>query len=388
MEQEEKSFVVSSDYIEEHPSAVEPSQKDAKKFIYEVGINDDGDRLDKVLSAKLPDISRSRIKNLIESGCVLINGEPSIKPKQKLQIGQLIEMDIKPRPEDESFIPVDIPLDIVYEDDSLLVINKPPGLVVHPAAGHWQDTLLNGLLFHRPQLKNLPRAGIVHRLDRDTSGLMVVAKTEVAQNSLVNQLQERTVKREYWAIVKGGAPKEKTITASIERDPHHPLRFSIGNSPRAKPATTSIRLVQTNQVGAKTYSWIAARLKTGRTHQIRVHMESLGLPLVGDPLYRSRLPVPKDDGSMASTFNRQALHASRLGLIHPETNETIEWFVEPPEDFKKLMEELSFAPWDKPVKVFEDPLVNLHETEELSESNNGIGTITSWKDFDFGDEEE
>jgi 23S rRNA pseudouridine1911/1915/1917 synthase len=355
-----------------------------KNFV--ISFEHDGERLDKVLADLLPDVSRSRIKTLIEEKAVKINGQEAVKPKTKLAIGDEVAIELRPRLEDQEFIATPMDIDIRYEDDDILVVNKPAGLVVHPAAGHWDDTLLNGLLAYNPIFSKLPRAGIVHRLDRDTSGLMVVSKNEKALLSLVRQLQERTVKREYWAIARGVFPKEKIIDQAIERDPRNPLRFITSNSGRAKEAYTTVRLIDTATVAGKSFSWVACRLKTGRTHQIRVHMESQGFPLVGDPVYRNRLPLFKDNGTVLSAFRRQALHASRLGLIHPQTGEVMEWFAEPPEDFQKLMEELGFGPADCPSKVFNDSVIAA-EAEQLRYED-GIGTVSSWDDFDFGDDED
>lgn len=353
----------------------------------EVGLDVDGERLDKVLAASLKDVSRSRLKTLIEEGAVKINGEVEKTPKRKVSFGDSVTVEVKPRLEDMDFVATPMEIDVVYEDDDILVINKPAGLVVHPAAGHWDDTLLNGLLAYNPIFKTIPRAGIVHRLDRDTTGLMVVAKNEKAMLDLVRQLQERTVKREYWAIVRGKAPADKIIESAIERDPRNPLRFSIGKGGRAKPATTHIRCIEQKEIKGKPFSWVACRLKTGRTHQIRVHMESIGLPLIGDPLYRNKLPKPKEDGTVLNSFDRQALHASRLGLIHPVTKETMEWFAEPPADMRDLMDELGFGPWDRPSEVFGDSVVML-DNDELTENQQIVGKVSSWDDFDFGDEDD
>uniref|UniRef100_UPI0032200880 RluA family pseudouridine synthase n=1 Tax=Turicimonas muris TaxID=1796652 RepID=UPI0032200880 len=322
----------SLDYSQYEEDVEELEQETDKKFSFVVSIEEDGERIDKVLSSRYLDFSRSRLKTVIEEGDVLVDGESVSKPKQKLLLGQQVDVTVKSRPEDCPFTPTPMDLDIVYEDDSILVINKPAGLVVHPATGHWNDTLVNGLLAYNESFSKLPRAGVVHRLDRETSGLMVVAKTEQAQLSLVKQLQERTVKREYWALTRGRAPVDKIIDASIERDPRNPIKFVVGKSARAKNALTREKLVQFTEVNGKPYSWVACRLQTGRTHQIRVHMESIGFPLIGDPLYRNRLPVPKDDGTKVSQFNRQALHASRLGLVHPLTGEVMECIAEPPQD--------------------------------------------------------
>ena len=316
-----------------------------------------GERLDKVLARLMPSVSRARLQTWIEQGAVAVNGITVEKIRAKVAAGDEIEVIEQPSPEELAFKPVAMNLDIVYEDDEILVVNKPAGLVVHPAAGHWDDTLLNGLLARNPELKTLPRAGIVHRLDRDTTGLMVVAKTLESQTDLIRQLQARTVKREYWAIVHGQAPEAGFIEEPIMRDPRSPMRFCVGNGPRAKEAKTHVRCVDVGNVPGVgqtplTVSWVACRLDTGRTHQIRVHMQWAGLPLVGDPLYKGKMgKLPAD--CPLTIMKRQALHASRLGLVHPKTKENMQWFVPAPQDLTELMESVGFGPTDEPVTVFE-----------------------------------
>ena len=316
-----------------------------------------GERLDKVLARLMPSVSRARLQTWIEQGAVAVNGVTVEKIRAKVAAGDEIEVMEQPSPEELAFKPVAMNLDVVYEDDEILVVNKPAGLVVHPAAGHWDDTLLNGLLARNPELKTLPRAGIVHRLDRDTTGLMVVAKTLEAQTDLIRQLQARTVKREYWAIVHGQAPEAGFIEEPIMRDPRSPMRFCVGNGPRAKEAKTHVRCVDVGYVPGVgqtplTVSWVACRLDTGRTHQIRVHMQWAGLPLVGDPVYKGKMGKLPADCPLA-IIKRQALHASRLGLVHPKTKETMQWFVPAPQDLSELMESIGFGPTDEPVTVFE-----------------------------------
>ena len=316
-----------------------------------------GERLDKVLARLMPSVSRARLQTWIEQGAVAVNGVTVEKIRAKVAAGDEIEVMEQPSPEELAFKPVAMNLDVVYEDDEILVVNKPAGLVVHPAAGHWDDTLLNGLLARNPELKTLPRAGIVHRLDRDTTGLMVVAKTLEAQTDLIRQLQARTVKREYWAIVHGQAPEAGFIEEPIMRDPRSPMRFCVGNGPRAKEAKTHVRCVGVGNVPGVgqtplTVSWVACRLDTGRTHQIRVHMQWAGLPLVGDPVYKGKTgKLPAD--CPLTIMKRQALHASRLGLVHPKTKENMQWFVPAPQDLTELMESVGFGPTDEPVTVFE-----------------------------------
>ena len=316
-----------------------------------------GERLDKVLARLMPSVSRARLQTWIEQGAVTVNGVKVEKIRAKVAAGDEIEVMEQPSPEELAFKPVAMNLDVVYEDDEILVVNKPAGLVVHPAAGHWDDTLLNGLLARNPELKTLPRAGIVHRLDRDTTGLMVVAKTLEAQTDLIRQLQARTVKREYWAIVHGEAPQAGYIQEPIMRDPRSPMRFCVGNGPRAKEAKTHVRCVDVGYVPGVgqtplTVSWVACRLDTGRTHQIRVHMQWAGLPLVGDPVYKGKMGKLPADCPLA-IMKRQALHASRLGLVHPKTKENMQWFVPAPQDLTELMESVGFGPTDEPVTVFE-----------------------------------
>ncbi len=293
-----------------------------------------GERLDKVLAGSLPDYSRNRLKAWVEAGAVMVDGKVT-KARYLLHGGESVKVFPQEMPEQFAFSPEDIPLDVVYEDDAIIVVNKPPGLVVHPAAGNWSGTLLNGLLFHYPELKLLPRAGIVHRLDKDTSGLMVVARTSQAQTSLVRQLQDRTVGRRYLAWVWGDAPSQGKVLASVGRDQRDRLKMAAG-SPQGKPAATLFRRLAKGVVGESAVALLECRLETGRTHQIRVHLESLGFPLVGDPVYRKKAPgVAKN-----LLFNRQALHAFALSLQHPVKNELMTWFRMPPQDLLDLLPQL------------------------------------------------
>ena len=338
-----------------------------------------GERLDKALAQLLPEVSRSRLQQWIESGAVQVDGVAA-RVRQRLSGGELIGIAPPPSPATLAMQPEPIALDVVYEDGHIAVLDKPPGLVVHPAAGNWSGTLANGLLARFAQAAALPRAGIVHRLDADTSGLMVVALTLQAQTDLVRQLQARTVMREYWAIVVGAAPKAATVEAALARDPRNPLRFAVSRSARSRPARTHLRCVQTVGSGRAALSWVACRLDTGRTHQIRVHLESIGHPLVGDPVYRRGRPaaaqppgkapavrsggvsaprsggVPAVRSGTAATawqvFARQALHACRLGLVHPLTREPMTWFRAPPDDMRSLMRDCGFSGGDAPVDVF------------------------------------
>jgi 23S rRNA pseudouridine1911/1915/1917 synthase len=310
-----------------------------------------GERLDKALAQLIPAVSRSRLQQWVGAGAVSVNGH-TVKARHTLAFDDLVEIKPQPAPDAAAYVPEPMPLDVVFEDDAILVLNKPPKLVVHPAAGHWSGTLLNGLLAYVPTLGELPRAGIVHRLDADTSGLMVVAKTLVAQTDLVRQMQARTVAREYWALVLGVPASHGVIDAAIGRDPRNPLRFKVSTTESAKSARTHYaRIDSTRDTGAE-ISWLACRLETGRTHQIRVHLEHLGHPLIGDPLYRRRLPPRSEQGAKWTTFDRQALHACRLSLDHPVSRRRLTWFRGPAPDLARLMRELGFGPIDVASDVF------------------------------------
>jgi 23S rRNA pseudouridine1911/1915/1917 synthase len=250
----------------------------------------------------------------------------AVLPRQRVWGGEVI--DIAPLPDAAALAhrPEDIPLEVVFEDDTLLVVNKPAGLVVHPGSGNWQGTLLNALLRRVPALAGIPRAGIVHRLDKDTSGLLVVAKTLTAQASLVRQLQARSVKREYLAVAHGRIARDGRIEAPIGRHPVKRTKMAV--VARGRLAVTHYQVLE-RYAGA---SVLRCRLETGRTHQIRVHLSALGHPLVGDPVYGKR--------SSSIPFPRQALHAERLALVHPRTGKGVDWQVEPPVDMRRLIESL------------------------------------------------
>jgi 23S rRNA pseudouridine1911/1915/1917 synthase len=312
---------------------------DDEDFIsLEIPLEMAGERLDKVLAGSLPEYSRNRLKAWVEAGAVMVDGKVT-KARYLLHGGESIKLFPQEMPEQFAFNPEDIPLDVVYEDESLIVINKQPGLVVHPAAGNWSGTLLNGLLFRYPELKSLPRAGIVHRLDKDTSGLMVVARTAQAQTALVRQLQERTVGRRYLSWVWGDAPSQGKVLASVGRDQRDRLRMAAG-SPQGKPAATVFRRLAKGSFNESPLALLECRLETGRTHQIRVHLESLGFPLLGDPVYRKKTPgVAK-----SLPFERQALHAYALSLQHPLSQQWMTWFRLPPLDLMDLLPQLGMGP--------------------------------------------
>lgn len=290
--------------------------------------SDAGERLDKVLARHLTQYSRSRLQQWIEAGSVSIDGKPG-RTRQTVAGDEEIIVQPQAAPEDAAFRSEPMALPIVYEDDAIIVLDKPAGMVVHPAAGNWSGTLLNGLLHHFPPIAAVPRAGIVHRLDKDTSGLMVVAKTLQAHTDLVRQLQARTVKREYLALVWGTPSLQRTVSAAIGRHPRDRVRMAVLESPTAKPAVTHYRRLATGAIDRMPVSLLCCQLETGRTHQIRVHMQSVGYPLVGDPLYGKP--------HLTAVFARQALHACRLGLLHPVSGKPNEWRAPLPADFAALL---------------------------------------------------
>ncbi len=305
-----------------------------EKLNAKVNIDQAGVRLDQALAALFPDFSRARLQNWIKQGLVMVDGVTAMRPRDKVLGGELVELDAEMEDQVEC-CPQPIPLDILYEDDSLLVINKPAGLVVHPAAGNPDGTLQNALLHHDETLIQLPRAGIVHRLDKETSGLLVVAKTTAAHKYLVEQLQQRSVKREYRAVVTGVMTAGGTVDQPIGRHPNQRTRMAV--HPSGKPAVTHYRVLERFRF----HTHLKVVLETGRTHQIRVHMAHIRYPLVGDPVYAGRLRIPPkvtpELEAMLRKFRRQALHARKLGLEHPMTKEWMEWKVEPPGDMQELL---------------------------------------------------
>ena len=308
---------------------------DLPELIATIPDNLSGVRLDQAAAKLFPDYSRARLQGWIKSAALTVDGEQA-KPKDKVFGGE--ELQLVPELEEQGdWQAEDIALDIVYEDDDILVVNKPAGLVVHPAAGNYSGTLLNGLLYHAPDLINVPRAGIVHRLDKDTTGLMVVAKTLTAHADLVEQLQERSVSREYEAVVQGVMTGGGRVEGNIGRHPRQRQKMAVLDH-GGKEAITHYRVLQRFDQ----FTHIRLKLETGRTHQIRVHMAHIGYPLIGDPLYAGRFKIPRQ----ASTelleclrgFNRQALHAAQLGLIHPGSGDYMEWQAERPRDMQSLLE--------------------------------------------------
>lgn len=292
-----------------------------------------GKRLDQVAAALFPEFSRSRLQLWIKTGQLMVDGRQAV-PKQKLLGGEQLQIEAV-LAEEGDWQAENIPLDIVYEDDQILVINKAADLVVHPAAGNYTGTVLNGLLYHCPALASVPRAGIVHRLDKDTTGLMVVAKTLLAHTHLVEQLQMRSVQRVYHAIVTGLLTGGATIDQPIGRHPRQRVKMAVVGD--GKPARTHYSVIE--RYSGHTY--IELKLETGRTHQIRVHMAHLGYPLVGDKLYAGRFKIhrgaPVHLAESVRDFDRQALHAIELGLIHPATGEPMRWKAPLPDDFQGLL---------------------------------------------------
>lgn len=296
-----------------------------------------GMRLDQVLAELFTDYSRSKLQTWVKAGRVQVNGL-ALKPKDKLDGGELIALDA----EAEVVItaePEAIPLEIIFEDESLLIVNKPAGLVVHPAVGNWNGTLLNALLNHDPNLETLPRAGIVHRIDKETSGLLMIAKTLQAHNSLTEQLQDRDITREYLAITRGRMTAGGTVDEPIGRHPTDRKRYAVREN--GKHAVTHYR------VGKRftRHTLVQVKLETGRTHQIRVHMAHIRFPLLGDQVYGGRFQMPPGCSEKLEkelrSFKRQALHAAKLGLVHPVTDEYLEWEQPLPEDMTRLLEALA-----------------------------------------------
>ncbi len=295
-----------------------------------------GERLDKALARLFPDFSRMSLTQWIREGHVQVDSA-TWRPRDKVRGGEQVRLRVA-REEKTGCAAQDIPLDIVHEDEALLVIDKPAGLVVHPGAGNPQDTLMNALLHHAPELAALPRAGIVHRLDKDTSGLLVVARSLQARKHLEEQIAARTFEREYHALVNGMMTSGGTIDAPIGRHPHQRTRMAVREGGRA--AVSHYRVMERLRV----HTLVKVMLETGRTHQIRVHMAHIRHPLVGDPVYGGRLRLPPDCGAalrgILRGFRRQALHAARLAVTHPLSGERLSWESPWPADMTALLEAL------------------------------------------------
>ncbi|HEY8047890.1 MAG TPA: RluA family pseudouridine synthase [Ramlibacter sp.] len=304
---------------------------------FTVQLDAHGERLDRALAGVVPEFSRSYVQQLIDQGAVTLGGRVVTRSAHRVKAGDAGAIELRPTPQSQAFKPEPVPIDVVYEDEHLLVADKPAGLVVHPAAGNWSGTLLNGLLARDPQAAALPRAGIVHRLDKDTSGLMVVARTRAAMDALVRMIAARDVSRQYLALAhrqwQGAATR--TVDAPIGRDPRNRLRMAVVDS--GKPAVTSFELLCNASAGC----FVRASLHTGRTHQIRVHMAHIGHPLVADVLY---------GGTHAAGLTRQALHAFRLAFVHPVTGVSLEFHAPLPADLR-----LALTAWSVRYNDFERP---------------------------------
>ena len=292
-----------------------------------------GHRIDSAMAKMLPNFSRSKITSSIKAGVVLLNGH-KFKPKDKASGDEIVYFNIKQN-QTNQWDAEDIPIDLVYEDEDIIVINKPAGLVTHPGASNWNGTLANAILHYDPNLSNLDRAGIVHRLDKNTSGLMVVAKNTTSQKYLVEQLQSHSVVREYSAIVYGHMISGGTINHPIGRDQRDRIKQSVLSN--GKESITHYRIIGRFM----NHTHVKAILETGRTHQIRVHLSYVGHPLIGDPLYGGRVRFPKNARpelkDALRSFDRHALHSKKLTLLHPETGISMSWKVEPPNDMKELI---------------------------------------------------
>ncbi len=332
--------------------AIAPDGKDGDwpECVAVIDASQHGQRLDVVCAALAPQYSRNHVKQLIEDGLLTTDGKVSDSPSRKAAIGQQLRLRLRPTAQSMAFLPEAMDLDIVFEDAHLLVLNKPVGLVVHPAAGNWQGTLMNGLLAHHAGAGGLPRAGIVHRLDKDTSGLMVVGKTLEAVTALSRAIAAREVSRQYQAIVHGEVPGKLRIESSIGRDPVTRVRMAV--VPSGKPARTDVQPLALGAYqpeggeGTKPVTGVWCILHTGRTHQIRVHLSSRRYPLVADTLY---------GGAAALGLQRQALHAARLAFTHPVTQAELVFAADLPPDMAaawSTLQALSPQAWpsDSPQK--------------------------------------
>jgi 23S rRNA pseudouridine1911/1915/1917 synthase len=288
-----------------------------------------GERLDRALAALAPEFSRSYLQQLIDAGAVRLAGRTVTRSAARVKAGEAGEVELRPTPQSQAFVAEAIPITVVHEDPHLLVLDKPAGRVVHPAPGNWRGTLLNALLARYPASAALPRAGIVHRLDKDTSGLMVVARDRATMEALVRAIAAREVVRQYLALAHRTwqGPGAREIEAPIGRDPGNRLRMAVVDLARhpGKPAATGLELLDNGQSGCL----VRASLRTGRTHQIRVHMAHIGHPLVGDSLY---------GGASAGGLARQGLHAFRLAFSHPITGAALDLRVAPPQDLGAALE--------------------------------------------------
>ena len=312
-----------------------PADSETRHF--DVGAAHHGERLDRALAALVPEFSRNYLSQLVAAGAAQLNGRAVTRPAQRLRAADRLVIELRPTPMSQAFVPQAIPLEVLYQDEHLAVIDKPAGLVVHPAPGNWSGTLLNALLALDARAAQLPRAGIVHRLDKDTSGLMVVARSRPAMDALVAAIAARQVRREYLALAHRPwqGPHEREVDAAIGRDPRHRLRMAVVDMDRnaGKPAQTFVQLLQNTEHGCL----LRCQLRTGRTHQIRVHLAHLGHPLVADALY---------GGAPAAGLTRQALHARRLTLSHPVSGAPLDFHASLPADLAAALAAWGLAPPD------------------------------------------
>lgn len=329
---------------------------DGESCIFSIPNSYIGIRTDIAIADIIADLSRSKLTNWLKDGHILVNGQIA-KPKDKL-LGQE-EIVVNPPFDEEkrAYTAENIPLNIVYKDEHIIIINKPSGLTVHPGAGNWSGTLLNGLLYHFPELAHIPRAGIVHRLDKDTTGLMVVARTLLAQINLVQQLQDRTVNRTYRAFVEGYPLQEGIINKNVGRDPNNRIKVAALNFGGKEAITRYRKLKQFDKI-----AHIECKLETGRTHQIRVHMKDKGFPLIADPLYGSKKINYSPEVVLAiENLARQALHAIKLSFTHPVTGKQMLFKSTLPEDLQNLLHALEFDEQSK----FDD----FDDDDDFDESN-------------------
>ena len=318
--------------MEDGERALEASDEEVRTTQVPMALH--GQRLDRALAQMVPEFSRSYLQQLIEQGDALIDGRVVTKVSTKVRLGHRVEVTLRATPQSQAFVPEEMPIDVVYEDAHLRVINKPAGLVVHPAPGNWRGTLLNGLLALDPLASDVPRAGIVHRLDKDTSGLMVVARTRAAMDALVKKMAARDIKRQYIALSDKlwSGNKQKTMDLPIGRDPSNRLRMAVVDLSKnsGKTAKTHFHVMSQNELG----TLVRCILETGRTHQIRVHMAALKLPLVGDPIY---------GGSAHPLMPRQALHADLLSFDHPISGQPMAFHSPLPADIQSLLQAWSLS---------------------------------------------
>lgn len=323
----EASWLEDADPAETGGSQADEFEAELREVV--VGAEQHAQRLDKALAELVPEFSRSYLQQLLLQGCVRLNGREVQKPASRVKAGDRIAVEMRPTQQSQAFRPEQWPLDVVYEDEHILVIHKPAGLVVHPAPGNWSGTLLNALLGRDAQAMQVPRAGIVHRLDKDTSGLMVVARSRSAMDALVRMIAAREVSRQYVALGRGGwtGAAHRSVHAPIGRDPRNRLRMAVVDLAQhpGKEARTDFDLIDANEE----VCLVRCTLHTGRTHQIRVHMASIRHPLVADALY---------GGALAGPMHRQALHAFRLAFVHPVTGAALEFHAPLPEDMAQALD--------------------------------------------------